>query len=151
MGSGGPYSPEKNHRKENPYILAAPLGMAFYLLESYQKEVHTMFHPVVRSRPQENYLRLRELIQAVLKHANRDGEEFTQEMKDNLNFICRTAGDLGLVYLTVPELYPMLIRTIEVYPEITKFFTDDEQPTPMFPADFTAGYVIPYIQAIPYT
>jgi len=57
---------------------------------------------------------------------------------------------LQLTHLTVPELYPILMKTIEHFPDIHESFSLDEKPTPLFPADFTAAVIMPYIQSVPY-
>ena len=56
---------------------------------------------------------------------------------------------LQLTHLTVPELYPILMKTIEHFPDIHEMFSQNELP-PLFPADFTAAVIMPYIQSVPY-
>ena len=107
------------------------------------------FFPSLRSSPIEDHQKIRYLCLLILDRITEIDQDYP-DRNARTETIHRIAEELNLDHLTVPELYPILMRTIDRYPDILKVFTEDEEPTPVFAADFTAGHIIPYIQAIPY-
>lgn len=81
-----------------------------------------------------------------LEHNQSAPDAWKQRRQDFVELGCQL---LGLIHMPVPELYPILMQTIEHFPDIHGIFSDNELP-PMYPADFTATVIMPYIQSIPY-